>query len=69
MGTNGKLKNFHVFPHSAHQAELDKHQGHNIGLDTKFPFQGRLTYDLHDKHWIPHIEINKSFKMQSRQKK
>ena len=29
-------------------------------LDTSFPFRGthgRLTYDLHDKHWIPHIGI------------
>ena len=58
--TNRKLINFQVFPDVAHQAELAKHQGH-IRLDTKFPFHGahgRLTYDLHDKHWIPHIVIN-----------
>ena len=58
-GTNKKLVNFQVFPDLAHQAELEKHQGH-IGLDTNFPFHGthgRLTYDLHDKHWIPHIGI------------
>ena len=58
-GTNRKLVNFQVFPDSAHQAELEKHQGH-IRLDTKFPFHGahgKLTYDLHDKKWIPHIGI------------
>ena len=30
-------------------------------LDTKFPFHGahgRLTFDLHDKNWIPHTGIN-----------
>ena len=30
-------------------------------LDKKFPFHethGELTYDLHDKHWLPHIGIN-----------
>ena len=56
---NRKLVNFHVFPDLAHQAELEKHQGH-IRLDRNFPFygtHGRLTYDLHDKHWIPHIDI------------
>ena len=54
-GTNRKLVNFHVFPDLADQAELEKHQGHIR------PFHGthrRLTYDLHDKHWIPHIGIN-----------
>ena len=59
-GTNRQLANFQVFPDVAHQAELEKHQGH-IRLDTKFPLHGahgRLTYDLHDKHWIPHIGIN-----------
>ena len=32
-----------------------------VTLDRNFPFHethGRLTYDLHDKHWIPHIGIN-----------
>ena len=59
-GTNRKLVNFQVFPDVAHQAELEKHQGH-IRLDTKFPFRGahgRLSNYLHDKHWIPHIGIN-----------
>ena len=59
-GTNRKLVNFQVFPDVAHQAELEKHQGH-IRLDTKFLFHGvhgRSIYDLHDKHWIPHIGIN-----------
>ena len=59
-GTNKKLVKFQVFPDVAYQAELEKHQGH-IRLDTKFPFQGahgRIKYDLHDKHWIPHIGIN-----------
>ena len=58
-GKNRKLVNFQVFPDSAHQAELEKYQGH-IRLDNKFPFlgaHGRLTYDLRDKNWIPHIEI------------
>ena len=54
------MVNFQVFPDSAHQAELEKCQGH-IKLDDKFPFHGahgRLTYDIHDKNWIPHIKIN-----------
>ena len=58
-GTNRKLVNFQVFPNSEHQAELEKHQG-LIRLDTKFPFHGahgKLTYDLNDKNWIPHIGI------------
>ena len=45
VGTNRKLVNFQVFPDLAHQAELEKHQGH-IRLDTNFPFRGthgRLT--------------------------
>ena len=60
VGTNRKLVNFQFFPDLAHQAELEKHQGHII-LDKTFPFHGihgRLTCDLHDKHWIPHIGIN-----------
>ena len=60
-GMNRKLVNFQVFPDLAHQAEPEKHQGHNR-LDRNFPFHGihgRLTYDLHDKHRIPHIGINK----------
>ena len=30
-------------------------------LDDKYPLHGahgRLTYDIHDKNWIPHIGIN-----------
>ena len=60
IGTNRKLVNFQFFPDLAHQAELEKHQGH-IRLDTKIPFHGahgKLTYNLHDKNWIPHIGIN-----------
>ena len=57
VGTNKKLVKFQVFPDLEHQAVLEKHPGH-IRLDTNFPFHGRLTYDLHDKHWIPHIGIN-----------
>ena len=56
IGTNRKLVNFQVSPDVAHQAELEKHQGH-IRLDTKCPFHGahgRLINYLHDKNWIPH---------------
>ena len=59
-GTTRKLVNFQVFPDSAHQAELERYQGHKK-LDNKFPFHeahGRLTYDLVDENWIPHIGIN-----------
>ena len=55
-----KIVNFHVFADSVHQAELERYQGH-IKLDEKYPYNGahgRLTYDIHDNHWIPHIEIN-----------
>ena len=54
-GKNKKIVGFQVFPDSAHQAELEKYQGF-IRLDNIFPFDGahgRLTYDLHDKNWIP----------------
>ena len=46
-GTNRKLVNFQIFPDSAHQAELERYQGH-IKLDDNFPFHGahgRLNYD------------------------
>ena len=59
-GTNRKLVNFQVFSDSAHQAELERYQGHKK-IDDKFPFHGalgKLTYDLHDKNWIPHVRIN-----------
>ena len=55
-----KLVKFWVFPVSAHQQQLEHHHGH-IQLDDKFPYHGahgRLTCDLHDKNWIPHIGIN-----------
>ena len=58
--TDRKLVNFQVFADSVHQAELERYQG-NIRLDEKYPYNGahgRLTYDIHDKHWIPHIGIN-----------
>ena len=58
--TDGKIVNFQVFADSVHQAELERYQGH-IKLDEKYPYNGahgRLTYDIHDKHWIPHIGIN-----------
>ena len=59
-GTNRKLVIFQFFPDLPHQAELEKYLGH-IRLDTKFPFHGahgRLTDDLNNKNWIPHIGIN-----------
>ena len=52
--------NFYVFTGSVHQAELERYQGHRK-LDEKYPYkgaQGRLTYDINDKYWIPHIGIN-----------
>ena len=55
-----KIVNFQVFADSVHQAELERYQGH-IKLDEKYPYNGahgRFTYDIHDKHWIPHIGIN-----------
>ena len=59
-GTNRTLVSFQVFPDSAHQAELERYQGH-IKLNNKFPFHGahgRITYNLSDKNWIPHIGVN-----------
>ena len=53
-----KIVNFQVFADSVHQAE--RYQGH-FKLDKKYPYNGahgRLTYDIHDKHWITHIGIN-----------
>ena len=43
-----------------HQAELERYHGHKK-LDEKYPYNGahgRLTYDINDKPWIPHIGIN-----------
>ena len=59
-GTKRKLVNFQEFPDSAYQAELERYQGH-IKLDDRYPFRGAhgcLTYDIHDKNRIPHIETN-----------
>ena len=59
-GTNQKIVKLQVFSDSAHQAKLERYQGH-IKLDDKHAFQGAhggLTYDLHVNIWIPHIEIN-----------
>ena len=45
---NQNLVNFQTFLDSAHH-------------DENFPYQGvheKLTYDVHDKNWIPHIGIN-----------
>ena len=58
--TDRKIVNFQVFADSVQQAELERYQGH-IKLDEKYPYNGahgRLTYDIHDKHWIPPIVIN-----------
>ena len=58
--SNRKILNFQVFADSVHQAELVRYQGH-IKLDERYPYKGahgRLTYDIHDKHWIAHIGIN-----------
>ena len=53
------MVNFQIFPDSAHQAQLERYQGH-LKLDDKFLFHGAhgsLTYDLHYKNWTPHIGI------------
>ena len=42
------MVNFQVLADSVHQAELERYHGAH----------GRLTYDIHDKRWIPHIGIN-----------
>ena len=58
--TDRKLVYFQVFSDSVHQAELERYQGHKK-LAEKYPYNGahgRLTYDINDKHWIPHIGIN-----------
>ena len=54
------MVNFPVFPDSVHQAEFQRYQGH-IKLNDIYQFHdahGRLTYNLYDKNWIPHIRIN-----------
>ena len=56
------MVHFQIFPDFAHQSELERYQSH-IKLDNEFPFHGahgRLTYNLHDKNWIPQIGINNS---------
>ena len=58
--SNRKIVNFEVFTDSVHQAQLERYQGH-IKLDERYPYNGahgRLTHDVHDKHWIPHTGIN-----------
>ena len=58
--TDRKIVNFQVFADSVHQAELERYHGH-VKSDEQYPSNGahgRLTYDMHDKHWIPHIGIN-----------
>ena len=51
--SNRKIVNFQVFADSVHRR--------HIKIDEKYPYNGvhgRLTYDIRDKHWIPHIGIN-----------
>ena len=58
--SNRKIVNFQVFADSVHQAEIERYQGH-IKLDERYPYNGahgRITYDIHDKHRIPHIGLN-----------
>ena len=58
--TDRKIVNFQVFADSVNQAELERYQGHDQ-LDEKYPYNGahgRLIFDIHDKHWKPHIGIN-----------
>ena len=54
-----QIANFQVFPDSAHQSQLERHQVH-IQLDDNFFYHGahgRSTYGIHDRKWIPHIGI------------
>ena len=47
-----KIVNFQVFTDPAHQAELERYQGH-IKIVKKYPYNvshGRFSYDIHDKH-------------------
>ena len=58
--TDRKIVNFQVFADSVHRSEIERYQG-NVKLDKKYPYNrahGRLTYDIHDKHWIPHLGMN-----------
>ena len=55
-----KIVNFQIFADPVHQAEHERYQGY-VQLDEKYPYNGahgRLIYDVHDKHWISHNEIN-----------
>ena len=55
-----KIVIFHIFADPLHQAELERYQG-LVQLDEKYPYNGaygRLTNDIHDKHWIRNIGIN-----------
>ena len=56
---NRKLKTFQVFLDSAHEVQVEHHQGH-VQLDKKNPYHGahgRLIFDSHHKKWILHIGI------------
>ena len=60
--SNRKIITFQNFDGSVHQAELERYQAH-IKIDERYPYNGahrRLTYEIHNKHWIPHIGINKN---------
>ena len=49
-----------MFTDSAHQAEIEIYQRH-IRIDENNLYNGahgRLTSDIHGKHWIPHIGKN-----------
>ena len=45
--SNSDMISLHVYNNSPYKITLPFHGAH-----------GRLTYNLHDKHWIPHIGIN-----------
>ena len=58
-GTNRKLVSFQVLSDSAHQAELERYEDH-VKLENNYPYHGahgHLSYDLHDKKWIPQLEL------------
>ena len=68
--TNSEIKKNHCFPDSAHQAQLEQHQGH-IQLDENFPDHGaygNLTYDIPDNYMMSHIGINDPKNQKANQK-
>ena len=68
--TDRKIVNLQVLADFVHQAELERYQG-LVQLDEKYPYNGAhgsLTYDIHDKHWIPHIGINNPSKCKANTK-